>query len=303
MSESAKILLVDDQPANLDVLRHVLEREGYQVLLAPNGEVALRNAARALPDLILLDVMMPDASGFDICRKLKTTTQTRNIPVIFLTGASDVDQKVLGFDVGAVDYIQKPFDSVELNTRVRAALRTKRFQDKLAQSAMIDGLTGLWNRAHFDQRIHEEVAAALRYDRPMSLIMMDVDKFKNLNDNHGHLFGDEVLQVVGDVLQDSVRTSDWPCRYGGEEFGLILRETDLDGAIILAERIRKEIGSLQLHNKAQLVPVTSSFGVVSSTLCMNPCDLSSKWMIGSADRALYAAKEGGRNCVRTAERR
>ena len=297
------VLAIDDSPEIHQLLKFRLKNLDVELAHADCGVDGFDQALAVNPDLILLDVMMPDASGFDICRKLKTTTQTRNIPVIFLTGASDVDQKVLGFDVGAVDYIQKPFDSVELNTRVRAALRTKRFQDRLAQSAMIDGLTGLWNRAHFDQRIHEEVAAALRYDRPMSLIMMDVDKFKNLNDNHGHLFGDEVLQVVGDVLQDSVRTSDWPCRYGGEEFGLILRETDLDGAIIMAERIRKEIGSLQLHNKAQLVPVTSSFGVVSSTLCMNPCDLSSKWMIGSADRALYAAKEGGRNCVRTAERR
>ena len=297
------VLAIDDSPEIHQLLKFRLKNLDVELAHADCGVDGFDQALAVNPDLILLDVMMPDASGFDICRKLKTTKQTRNIPVIFLTGASDVDQKVLGFDVGAVDYIQKPFDSVELNTRVRAALRTKRFQDRLAQSAMIDGLTGLWNRAHFDQRIHEEVAAALRYDRPMSLIMMDVDKFKNLNDNHGHLFGDEVLQVVGDVLQDSVRTSDWPCRYGGEEFGLILRETDLDGAIILAERIRKEIGSLQLHNKAQLVPVTSSFGVVSSTLCMNPCDLSSKWMIGSADRALYAAKEGGRNCVQTAERR
>jgi two-component system, cell cycle response regulator len=297
------VLAIDDSPEIHQLLKVRLKNLDVELAHADCGFDGFDQAMAANPDLILLDVMMPDASGFDICRKLKATTETRNIPVIFLTGASDVDQKVLGFDVGAVDYIQKPFDSAELNARVRAALRTKRFQDMLAQRAMIDGLTGLWNRAHFDQRMHEEVAAAARYDRPMSLIMMDVDKFKNLNDNHGHPFGDEVLQAVGDVLQDSARTSDWPCRYGGEEFGLILRETDLDGAIIMAERVREEIESLQLRNKAQLVPVTSSFGVVSSTLCMNPCDLSSKWMIESADRALYAAKEGGRNCVRTAERR
>ncbi len=297
------VLAIDDSPEIHQLLKVRLKNLDVELAHADCGFDGFDQAMAANPDLILLDVMMPDASGFDICRKLKATTETRNIPVIFLTGASDVDQKVLGFDVGAVDYIQKPFDSAELNARVRAALRTKRFQDMLAQRAMIDGLTGLWNRAHFDQRMHEEVAAAARYDRPMSLIMMDVDKFKNLNDNHGHPFGDEVLQAVGDVLQDSARTSDWPCRYGGEEFGLILRETDLDGAIIMAERVREEIESLQLRNKAQLVPVTSSFGVVSSTLCMNPCDLSSKWMIESADRSLYAAKEGGRNCVRTAERR
>jgi len=297
------VLAIDDSPEIHQLLKVRLKNLDVELSHADCGFDGFDQALAGNPDLILLDVMMPDASGFDICRKLKATTETRNIPVIFLTGASDVDQKVLGFDVGAVDYIQKPFDSAELNARVRAALRTKRFQDMLAQRAMIDGLTGLWNRAHFDQRMHEEVAAAARYDRPMSLIMMDVDKFKNLNDNHGHPFGDEVLQSVGDVLQDSARTSDWPCRYGGEEFGLILRETDLEGAVIMAERVREEIESLQLRNKAQLVPVTSSFGVVSSTQCMNPCDLSSKWMIESADRALYAAKEGGRNCVRTADRK
>lgn len=296
------ILAIDDSPEIHQLLKVRLKNLDVELSHAHCGFDGFDQAQASNPDLILLDVMMPDASGFDICRKLKATSETRNIPVIFLTGASDVDQKVLGFDVGAVDYIQKPFDSAELIARVRAALRTKRFQDMLAQRAMIDGLTGLWNRAHFDQRLHEEIAAAQRYDRPMSLIMMDVDKFKNLNDNHGHPFGDEVLQAIGDVLQESARMTDWPCRYGGEEFGFILRETDLEGAIIMAERVRAEIEGLELRNKAQAVSVTASFGVVSSTLCMNPVELSSKWVIESADKALYAAKESGRNRVCTAAR-
>ena len=168
------VLAIDDSPEIHQLLKVRLKNLDVELAHANCGFDGFEQAIASNPDLILLDVMMPDASGFDICRKLKATTETRNIPVIFLTGASDVDQKVLGFDVGAVDYIQKPFDSAELNARVRAALRTKRFQDMLAQRAMIDGLTGLWNRAHFDQRMHEEVAAAARYDRPMSLIMMDV---------------------------------------------------------------------------------------------------------------------------------
>lgn len=296
------ILAIDDSPEIHQLLKVRLKNLDIELAHAHCGFDGFDQAQSSNPDLILLDVMMPDASGFDICRKLKATSETRNIPVIFLTGASDVDQKVLGFDVGAVDYIQKPFDSAELSARVRAALRTKRFQDMLAQRAMIDGLTGLWNRAHFDQRLHEEIAATQRYDRPMSLIMMDVDKFKNLNDSHGHPFGDEVLQAVGDVLQESARMTDWPCRYGGEEFGFILRETDLEGAIIMAERVRARIEGLELRNKAQAVSVTASFGVVSSTLCMNPVELSSKWVIESADKALYAAKESGRNRVCSAAR-
>lgn len=297
-----KILAIDDSPEIHQLLRVRLKNLDIELDHAHCGFDGFEQAQVSRPDLILLDVMMPDASGFDICRKLKATSETRNIPVIFLTGASDVDQKVLGFDVGAVDYIQKPFDSAELNARVRAALRTKRYQDMLAQRAMIDGLTGLWNRAHFDQRMHEEVSATARYDRPMSLIMMDVDKFKPINDNHGHPFGDEVLQAVGEVLQETARTSDWPCRYGGEEFGLILRETDLEGAIVMAERIRVKVERLQLSDKSQRVPVTASFGVASSTQCMNPCNLTSKWLIAAADRALYAAKNGGRNRVCVAER-
>ncbi|MDA0282607.1 MAG: diguanylate cyclase [Planctomycetota bacterium] len=297
-----KVLAIDDSPEIHQLLKVRLKNLDVELSHAHCGLDGFDQALGTNPDLILLDVMMPDTSGFDVCRKLKATSETRNIPVIFLTGASDVDQKVLGFDVGAVDYIQKPFDSAELNARVRAALRTKRFQDMLAQRAMIDGLTGLWNRAHFDQRMHEEVAAAARYSRPMSLIMMDVDKFKNLNDSHGHPFGDEVLQAVGDVLQQTARTTDWPCRYGGEEFGLILRETDLDGAVVMAERVRASIEGLLLRNKSQMVPVTASFGVVATTLCMNPCDLSPQWIIESADRALYAAKESGRNRVCIAAR-
>lgn len=296
------VLAIDDSPEIHQLLKVRLKNLDVELAHADDGFSGYDTAVEKHPDLILLDVMMPDASGFDICRKLKSTPATQNIPVIFLTGASDVDQKVLGFDVGAVDYIQKPFDPAELNARVRAALRTKRFQDMLAQRAMIDGLTGLWNRAHFDQRMHEEISATARYDRPLSLIMMDVDKFKNLNDTHGHPFGDEVLQAVGDVLQAGARTSDWPCRYGGEEFGVILRETDLDGAIVMAERLRESVQQLKLRNKSQDVAVTASFGVSSSELCMNPCELSRQWMIEAADKALYAAKEGGRNRVCVAEK-
>ena len=296
------ILAIDDSPEIHQLLKVRLKNLDVELSHASCGQEGYDLAQTQHPDLILLDVMMPDSTGFDVCRRLKATPDTQNIPVIFLTGASDVEQKVLAFDVGAVDYIQKPFDSAELNARVRAALRTKRFQDMLAQRAMIDGLTGLWNRPQFDQRLHEEVAASARYDRPLSLILMDVDKFKNLNDTHGHPFGDEVLQAVGDVLQAHARTSDCPCRYGGEEFGIILRETDLEGAVVVAERLREALQNLQLRNKGQDVPVTASFGVVSTTLCMNPVNLTREWLVEAADKALYAAKEGGRNRVCTANR-
>ena len=297
------ILIIDDSPDIHQLLKVRLKNLDVSLAHALSGAEGIVKAEEAQPDLILLDVHMPEASGFDVCRDLKANSSTQDIPVIFLTGAADVDQKVLGFELGAVDYIQKPFDSAELNARVRAALRTKRFQDMLAQRAMIDGLTGLWNRTHFEMRLQDEVAATQRYDRPLSLIMLDVDHFKKLNDNHGHPFGDEVLQAVGEALAETARTSDWACRYGGEEFAMILRETNLEGALILAERLRKLIEGLTLRNKGQDVQVTASFGVSCSELCMNPLDFSRRWLITSADGALYAAKHAGRNRVRFAEQK
>lgn len=297
-----KILAIDDSPEIHQLLKVRLKNQDVELAHALNGDDGFTQACAGLPDLILLDVVMPDSSGFDVCRRLKSEPDTQNIPVIFITGASDVEQKVLGFDVGAVDYIQKPFNPAELNARVRAALRTKRYQDMLAQRAMIDGLTGLWNRTHFDQRLHEESAATQRYERPLSLIFVDADRFKSLNDNYGHPFGDQVIQALGEVLHANARTSDWPCRYGGEEFAVILRETDIEGALILAERIRESVEALVFRDAGQLVPVTASMGVSCSTLCMNPCDFSGDWLVKSADDAVYKAKQNGRNRVCAAQR-
>lgn len=292
-----KILAIDDSPDIHQLLRVRLKNLDVQLESAMNGIEAIQKIESAQPDLILLDVCMPDVSGFDLCKSIKARPEATNIPIIFLTGASDVKQKVMGFEVGAVDYIEKPFEPEELTARVRAALRSKRYFDMLAQRAMLDGLTGLWNRAHFDQRLMEEVAASQRYDRPLSLVMLDVDKFKSINDSYGHPFGDEVLQSVGDVLLKSARTSDSACRYGGEEFTIILRETDIEGARVFAERLREQIEVLPFKHKGQQVKVTASFGISGNTQCRNPCNFTKAWLVDSADRALYQAKQTGRNRV------
>ena len=294
-----QILAIDDSPDIHQLLSVRLGGLNVELRHALTGESGYEQACEEPPDLILLDVMMPDASGFEICRRLKARSKTASIPVIFLTGETDVEQKVLGFDVGAVDYIQKPFDTAELTARVRSALRTKRYFDMLAHRAMLDGLTGLWNRSQFDQRLYEEIASARCYDRPLSLVMMDIDRFKNLNDTYGHPFGDQVLQSVGELLQGWKRSTDLPCRYGGEEFGIILRETDMEGAERTAERIRGALEELEIRHRSNIVSVTASFGVSSMSLCRNPCELDHNWLIASADSALYRAKEAGRNCVST----
>ncbi len=295
-----KILAIDDSPDIHQLLRVRLKHLDVQLDSALNGIEAMQKIESEHPDLILLDVCMPDVSGFELCKSIKARPDSSNIPIIFLTGASEVKQKVMGFEVGAVDYIEKPFEPEELTARVRAALRSKRYFDMLAQRAMLDGLTGLWNRTHFDQRLLEEVAGSQRYDRPLSLVMLDVDRFKSINDSYGHPFGDEVLQSVGDVMIKNARTSDSACRYGGEEFTIILRETDVEGAVVFAERLRAQIEALKFKHKGQPVKVTASFGVSANTLCRNPCNLTKAWLVDSADRALYQAKQTGRNRVITA---
>jgi len=300
MSNKSVILAIDDAPAILALLAFHLRAEHASLLTAATFDEGLAAANEHSPDLILLDVDLPDHSGLDLCRRLKEEEATRDIPVIFLTGSSDVATKVHGFDLGAVDYVTKPFDVAELRARVRAALRMKRAQDMLREKVQLDALTGLRNRAFFDTRLDAEIATALRHRRPLSLVMIDLDHFKSLNDRFGHPFGDAVLQRVGDHLTHAIRPMDSACRYGGEELALILPDADLEGARSVAERLREQIRALPFEARGQKVVVTASMGVAeldpTTTIARRTLSAS---LIESADRALYAAKRGGRDCVRS----
>jgi two-component system, cell cycle response regulator len=293
------VLAIDDSPDVHRLLDVRLRPEGLVLHHALDAELGLKMAHDIRPDLILLDVDLPHFTGFEVCQKLKEDPITAQIPVIFLTGASEVYAKVQGFDLGAVDYVTKPFEPAELRARVRAALRTKRYHDILAARSHIDGLTGIWNRAYFNQRMGEECSAAKRYGRTISIVLLDIDHFKGLNDSHGHPFGDLVLQTFGDLLNSFLRTTDAPCRYGGEEFVIILTETDLEGAKVTAERLRREISEAPFHPKSGRVRITASFGVASSAL-FPAGTLSVSGMVTAADDALYRAKHEGRNRVCTA---
>jgi diguanylate cyclase (GGDEF)-like protein len=197
--------------------------------------------------------------------------------------------------VGAVDYVLKPFEHAELRARVRAALRTKRYQDLLAARAQLDALTGLGNRAQFDGRLAQAVAAGKRYGRACALVMLDIDHFKRLNDSFGHPFGDRVLQSLGEVLAASVRPTDVACRFGGEEFALILDETGSEGGFAVAERVRQQISALALVAQGQRVRVTASFGIASSDDCGGAKSADATRLLQMADEALYRAKRAGRD--------
>lgn len=289
-----KVLIVDDSPDALVIAKARLVREDLEIVCAENGACAIELARSENPDLILLDIDMPGMSGFDVCRILKEEPELQMIPIIFLTGSDDTQDRVRGLDFGAVDYVTKPFDAFELRARVRAALRTKRFQDMLIQCANIDPLTELPNRRALMERLEQEWDRCRRYGNPLSVVMVDLDHFKNINDTYGHQMGDRLLRATAEKLDSQRRSSDFAGRYGGEEFMILAPENDAQNAATLAERCRQAIQDITLLADKEQVHITASFGVADSR---DASDIES--LIRSADEALYRAKGLGRNRVET----
>jgi two-component system, cell cycle response regulator len=289
-----KVLLIDDSQAIHTLVRARLSSEPITVHSAFGGEEGLAMAKQLFPDLILLDVEMPQPDGFEVCRRLKSDEVTQGIPVVFLTGASSPDERIFGLELGAVDYVTKPFNPAELRARVRASLRTKYLMDLLAKKAQIDGLTGLWNRAHLEERLKQEQSLARRSGHPLSCVMLDVDHFKSINDTYGHPFGDETLRRIAAVLGEVGRQEDIICRMGGEEFVVLCPNTALAGAEKMAHRCREALLEAKLIHDGKPVRVTCSFGVATCGDCTGD-------MIAKADKALYEAKRQGRDRVIVAE--
>jgi two-component system, cell cycle response regulator len=296
-SELQSVLVIDDSQDIHDLIEVELRPEAVRIYHALDANAALASVRRDRPDLLLLDLELPGQGGLELCRQLKADPDLSAIPVIFLTVTVDVAVKVQAFEAGATDYVTKPVDVVELRARVRAALRTKRYQDLLATRARFDGLTGLWNRDYFDRRLEGEALLALGHGWPLSLILLDLDHFKGLNDHYGHPFGDLVLRRVADTLRSTLRRGEIVCRYGGEEFGIILREANIAQAEMTAERVRTQIAGLELVNGTEQVRITASLGVGSSELLQEPQRFSPAALFAAADEALNAAKRAGRNRI------
>ncbi len=288
------ILIADDNIINIQVLNLALNGE-YKVLFASDGEGALDLAARALPDLILLDVNMPGINGFEVCLALKSNPVLCNIPVIFITSLTQEIDEAKGLELGAVDYITKPIVSALVKLRVRNHLDLKRQRDELSRLSSLDGLTGLNNRRTFDERLHHEWRRALRHGVTLSLIMIDIDYFKLYNDTFGHLAGDDCLREVARALKQSLhRAEDFTARYGGEEFVCLLPRIQGKELESMAEKLRRNVEKLRIpHPASQVTPyVTVSLGVASRI----PTPTGSpEMLLATADRLLYLSKSLGRN--------
>ncbi|MCG5548524.1 diguanylate cyclase [Halorhodospira halochloris] len=296
--EAPRVLVVDDQPSNIQVLAHLLKRD-YEIQVATGGQKALELAtSEPQPDLILLDVVMPDPDGYEVCRRLKEAQHTQNIPVIFVTGRNTAADEERGLELGAVDYIVKPFVPGITRKRVRNHIDLKRRTDELEHLAQRDGLTDLPNRRRFDQQLKDEWARAQRGSTPISLIMMDIDHFKAYNDNYGHGAGDECLRrVAGALARVPNRNTDLVARYGGEEFVVLLPYTDADGARQVAESFRQSVADIAIPHAYSSVANVVSVSVGVATVLPGPHDNDASSLQEAADRALYVAKEHGRNRV------
>jgi diguanylate cyclase (GGDEF)-like protein len=291
----AIVLLVDDEEANLYALRVILESRQYRCLLAASGSEAVRLAQDTLPDAILLDINMPGMDGYEVCRRLKEDPRTAPIPIVFLTAMyRDMSQVVQGLDLGAHDYITKPFNQDELLARVAVMVRVREAENRVREASYTDELTGLYNRRFLNQRLEEEMHRASRYSLKLACILLDIDHFKTVNDTYGHAAGDSVLREVAVIVKRHVRKSDLAIRYGGEEMMIILFEGSKEDSLRVAERIRADVERHRFAWKDRAFGVTLSSGVaVFPDLGITSPDE----LIMRADAALYSAKTSGRNLV------
>jgi diguanylate cyclase (GGDEF)-like protein len=300
------IAVVDDDDAIRRLVRLFLTRAGYAIFECTTGEEA-RAALTTRPwDLAILDRRLPDTDGAVLCHELKAIPEFRTRYVIMLTGEDEQEDKVEGLELGADDYITKPFQYPELLARIRAGKRIVDLQKELLETnkrlellSITDGLTKLYNHRHLQDELGRAFQESQRYERPLSLAIIDLDFFKKVNDTYGHAVGDEVLKCVSQLFRESIRATDLVARYGGEEFAVMMPETALDDAVTFAEQIRSLIGSGPITTTAGPLPVTVSIGVASVP---HSKVHHAKELIVQADKALYRAKKAGRNQVQ-AERR
>lgn len=295
----ARLLIVDDQAINIQILYEILKAD-YDVHMATSGEQAIAFCQAHLPDLVLLDVVMPDIDGYEVCRELKAHPLTQSIPLIFITAQNNPAEEALGLEMGAVDFISKPVNPAVVRARVQTHLLLKFQSDTLRSLAFIDGLTGIANRRYFDELLHREWRRAQRNASTLAIVLIDIDFFKQYNDTLGHLAGDDCLRQVAETLSETLqRSHDSVARYGGEEFVCVLPETDMDGARAVVQMMHSQIAQLKIRHPASPVHdfLTISSGI--AVACF-PQNLSPENLVALSDQMLYKAKAAGRNGCQSA---
>jgi diguanylate cyclase (GGDEF)-like protein len=290
--QTPTILVVDDESAIREVLAVLLAPLG-NVELLESGEEALQKLESSLPDLILLDVNMPGMDGYEVCRRLKGNPVTASVPVIFLTALDTNENEELGLEVGATDFIRKPFSPQVVVARVSNALKLQAAARQMARMVTIDSLTGAFSRRHFLDMGHKELRRSKRYRHPVCVLMIDFDHFKSINDNYGHSGGDDALVQTVAAMHSKLRAEDTLARIGGEEFAVIVPQTNVAGAIQMAERLRCVVSEMVVESAGQQLSVTISVGVAECRAGESRIDEALK----RADEALYKAKELWRNRV------
>jgi two-component system, cell cycle response regulator len=292
------VLVAEDSRTLRSILRGQLREHGYRVVEAHDGAEAVTVCRQERPDVVLLDVEMPRMDGHLVLASIKRDPALVDVPVVFVTARVTTEDVVQGLDLGAHDYLRKPFEPSELLARVHAALRTKRLQDELRlrnaeldQVSRTDALTGLHNRRHLEERLAEQVSLLKRHGGDLGVVLLDVDRFKRINDEHGHAAGDAVLRILAGRVRESLRAEDVPGRWGGEEFLVLLPATGIDGTASVAERVRQSVARDPFQLSGIELAVTVSVGAAAGV------DDGWEGLVRRADACLYAAKEGGRNRV------
>ncbi len=300
MNKKKTILVIDDEVINIDILLDLLD-DRYDVIPALSASQALEILEKSSINLILLDIVMPNIDGYELCKRLKDAKNTKYIPVVFITANTTESSIEQAFEVGGVDYVTKPFKPKELLARVDTHLKMqelindlRKSQEELKLLASIDPMTKLYNRRYFAEISKHVVSLSKREKTITTIIMIDIDKFKNINDTYGHEVGDKVIIYLSKKLKELTRESDVVCRYGGEEFVILLPETSTEGATIIANKIREEIQSLYLIvEKNQKIKYTISLGISQVKIY----DKNIESALRRSDDALYKAKNNGRNQV------
>jgi diguanylate cyclase (GGDEF)-like protein len=303
MQPSYPVLLVEDKPVSRKMLEKILQKEGFDVTAVENGRIALEAFSRTFFPIVLTDWLMPEMEGPDLCRALREQKPEGYVYIVLLTAKDTKADIISGLEAGADDYLTKPANRDELVARLKNGLRILELEKSLKAAneeikllSITDPLTGAHNRGYLNERLPQEIKRSSRYRHSLSLILCDLDHFKDINDQYGHLAGDRVLKEFAQSIAGSVRNQiDWTARYGGEEFLIVLPETNFEGALLLAERLCQSIAQHPFSYDNTAIAVTASFGVTGFSPDGSGNGISPEILLQQADTCLYQAKNQGRN--------